>query len=615
MAALQCEICGGKLMGKPGGIFECDSCGMEYSTAWAKEKIQEIKGTVKVEGTVEVQGTVKVEGPVEVKGGVNIESLLRRGDLALEERLFSRATQFFDEALNYDSGCVDAYLGKLMARLRLRSREEFENCKEDLQGYGDYKKALRFADEERKKVILGYQNGHTYAHAKKMMDTAKNLSDLEEAAKLFKSIIDFKDSEMLASACTEEKTVYSIAQKAMNEAKTEKELLGAAQIFESIIGYRDSAELVKRCSGEAKETKKQTNDKVTRNAKRIAAGYYHVVGLQTNGRVLVTGVNNSNQFDVLAWDGIVSISAGFSYTIGLRSDGTVISAGKFAPNVSKWCDIVAIAAGSEEAIGLRSDGKVEGCWLPGECKITEIAAGKMHNVFLQANKTVIARGNNESHQCNVSDWRNIVAIAAGSWHTVGLCSNGTVVSTGSGRYGELNTKDWKNIVAIAAGDCYTVGLKEDGTVVAVGNNSSGQCNVSGWSDIVAIAAGPGSCYTVGLRSDGRVVVAGGADGSCNVYSWQLYSQEELKEIRRAKRQADIERKRVALNANCTILKKERYELLNEQTKLQAELPTLKGIFSGGRRKQIEARLAQIPTRLVEIDSELARIEEELAALG
>lgn len=61
-AKLECEICGGKLIGKPGGIFECDSCGMEYSTEWAKAKIQEIRGTVKVEGTVEVTGKVQVEG-------------------------------------------------------------------------------------------------------------------------------------------------------------------------------------------------------------------------------------------------------------------------------------------------------------------------------------------------------------------------------------------------------------------------------------------------------------------------------------------------------------------------------------------------------------------------
>ena len=33
MAALQCEICGGKLIGKPGGrVGRCDSCGMACST-------------------------------------------------------------------------------------------------------------------------------------------------------------------------------------------------------------------------------------------------------------------------------------------------------------------------------------------------------------------------------------------------------------------------------------------------------------------------------------------------------------------------------------------------------------------------------------------------------
>lgn len=42
MAALQCEICGGKLIGKPGGVFECDSCGMEYSTKWARAKVKEV---------------------------------------------------------------------------------------------------------------------------------------------------------------------------------------------------------------------------------------------------------------------------------------------------------------------------------------------------------------------------------------------------------------------------------------------------------------------------------------------------------------------------------------------------------------------------------------------
>ena len=36
MEALQCDICGGKLVMGSGGIAVCDSCGMEYK----KERIQ-----------------------------------------------------------------------------------------------------------------------------------------------------------------------------------------------------------------------------------------------------------------------------------------------------------------------------------------------------------------------------------------------------------------------------------------------------------------------------------------------------------------------------------------------------------------------------------------------
>ncbi len=35
MAALQRDICGGKLVGKAGGVFECEYCGMKYAKTWA----------------------------------------------------------------------------------------------------------------------------------------------------------------------------------------------------------------------------------------------------------------------------------------------------------------------------------------------------------------------------------------------------------------------------------------------------------------------------------------------------------------------------------------------------------------------------------------------------
>ncbi len=133
-------------MGKPGGVFECDSCGMEHSTEWAKAKIQEIKGMVKVEGTVEVTGKVKVDGPIKVEGGVRIESLLKRGYLALADQKWPDATAFFDEALNYDAECAEAYPGKLMAELQVSQRADLADYPKAFDDNDHFKKILRFGD-------------------------------------------------------------------------------------------------------------------------------------------------------------------------------------------------------------------------------------------------------------------------------------------------------------------------------------------------------------------------------------------------------------------------------------------------------------------------------------
>lgn len=119
-AKLQCEICGGKLIGKPGGIFECENCGTEYSTEWAKAKIQEITGTVKVEGTVEVTGKVQVDS------SANKEALLRRGKLALEDSEWAKAKEIFIEILDADPENAEAYFGLCMAEEKCCDKEAFQ---------------------------------------------------------------------------------------------------------------------------------------------------------------------------------------------------------------------------------------------------------------------------------------------------------------------------------------------------------------------------------------------------------------------------------------------------------------------------------------------------------
>ena len=80
---------------------------------------------------------------------------------------------------------------------------------------------------------------------------------------------------------------------------------------------------------------------------------------------------------------------------------------------------------------------------------------------------------------------------------------------------------WDQIAArdtVSAGDYHTVGLRADGTVIAAGDNDDGQCDVGGWTDIVAVSAV--NRHTVGLKADGTAVAVGFNEyGQCDVSGW------------------------------------------------------------------------------------------------
>jgi alpha-tubulin suppressor-like RCC1 family protein len=52
----------------------------------------------------------------------------------------------------------------------------------------------------------------------------------------------------------------------------------------------------------------------------------------------------------------------------------------------------------------------------------------------------------------------------------GVKSDGAVIAVGDDNYWQSDVSSWTNIIQISAGGYHTVGLKSDGTVVAVGWN-------------------------------------------------------------------------------------------------------------------------------------------------
>ena len=91
MAALVCELCGGRLIGNANGLFQCDSCGMEYSKEWAKSKIQEIQGTVQIEGTVDVTGST-----IKVDNAAYVEKYLQNARRAKEKEDWEETEKYYN---------------------------------------------------------------------------------------------------------------------------------------------------------------------------------------------------------------------------------------------------------------------------------------------------------------------------------------------------------------------------------------------------------------------------------------------------------------------------------------------------------------------------------------
>lgn len=153
--------------------------------------------------------------------------------------------------------------------------------------------------------------------------------------------------------------------------------------------------------------------------------------------------------------------------------------------------------------------------------INKIALGKRHTVGLKSDGTVVAVGDNEYGQCNVSDWIDIIAISVSEDITIGLRTDGTVVAVGDNKYGQCDVNNWTDIIAVSVAYAHTVGLKSDGSVVAVGDNKYGQCDVRYWLCRNFVAVFVGAKHTVGLREDGTIAVAGDNQyGECNVGNWK-----------------------------------------------------------------------------------------------
>ena len=204
-----------------------------------QDLVRGITKLVSVDNTSAVKETVVVQNNV----SGNASALVKRGFLALEDGDWNKADEFFEQALNQDAEDAQAYLGKLMAELQVKTQSALKNCKKPFDNSTNYQKAIRFADSSLASELKGYISFIKDRNAKKAKEEynesiylraleeykSSDIGKLNDAIELFSEIAEWKDSKEFIGKC--QAKIEQIRIKEENE-RVERERLAEEKRLE-----------------------------------------------------------------------------------------------------------------------------------------------------------------------------------------------------------------------------------------------------------------------------------------------------------------------------------------------------------------------------------------------
>ena len=229
-----------------------------------------------------VQEKIKTFEPVL---GVETEALIKRAFIFMADNDFDEAGRYFEQALRQDPENSQAYLGKLMAELKVHNTDELIKIAKPLKDEKLFQRALNFAKGDEKTQLESYvetqEQNFTEQKYIKALDYKVRIassSDAQNVIKILASIVPYKDSETLIQELEQKKEeLEALEKKYMNacvarrnvekDAKPDIEKFNrVAEMFEEISDYKDSKSLAEelRRSGveRVEKTKKDKRDMI-----------------------------------------------------------------------------------------------------------------------------------------------------------------------------------------------------------------------------------------------------------------------------------------------------------------------------------------------------------------
>ncbi len=478
-------------------------------------------------------------------GGTNAVALLKRGNMALEDGEWEKADGFFEEVLNQNAECAEAYAGKFLAGNRQKSLENYvqqrlsetsetsEAAFESLEAQKPDEARINTAVQRY--AVPGYLKTEdlealyvfdlSYAsclaarkaqsvEGKRAFDTDKLLSRAfrfakgaykETLEKTRKSFFDALDARMRMDEASIAKVKESYAEH-LKQAEEK-----ATQLYQEAAARREQ---------DYKAACEMQNNAKTREDFRRAAEKFKSIGDYAD--CYARAETCRSEVERLTNEARARSKAEAEKAASAQKRRKIIISTVAVLAVSLTLATVLLLTqvilpqrdyrAAEELLGAGDyDGAADAFGALGDYKD---AAERVQATHYAKAEALLAAGDYAAAAeafAALGDYKDAKERSFELWNTV----------AGNKDAKERSFELWNTVAGntVSAGGFSTVGLKSDGTVVAVGNNYGGMLDeVSNWTDIVAVSAG--YLHTVGLKSDGTVVAVGDNDyGKCNVSGW------------------------------------------------------------------------------------------------
>ncbi len=218
----------------------------------------------------------------------DIAPILKRAFIFLEDGNWKDADEYCERVLDLDPENAQAYLGKLMAELKVHKQDDLAKLETSFDESDNYIKASRYANEKLCGKLNSYLETIRYNADERMyqisvdlMATAKTEEDFINLAESFESLENFKDSKELAAKCRD-KAEEARKDAILSEGKSKmtgviiSNYESAIKLFESISGWKDADEQIIACQRKIEEIKdkaeiaRKEEERIAKRNKKIA---------------------------------------------------------------------------------------------------------------------------------------------------------------------------------------------------------------------------------------------------------------------------------------------------------------------------------------------------------